>query len=111
MNKQIPIFFSTDDKYAPYLDVALLSMLNNASKKYEYRIIVLNTGISESNAEKLKRHEAPGVSVELIDISRDVDKIRSRLKNVYHFSLVCTLDKSLGSGAENVIAKVDRIEL
>ena len=88
MNKQIPIFFSTDDKYAPYLDVALLSMLNNASKEYEYRIIVLNTGISESNAEKLKRHEAPGVSVELIDISRDVEKIRSRLKNVYHFSLV-----------------------
>ena len=42
MNREIPIFFSTDDNYIPYLDVAIHSLIENASKNFWYRIIVLN---------------------------------------------------------------------
>ena len=49
MNREIPIFFSTDDNYIPYLDVAIRSLIENASKRFGYRIIVLNTGIEPDN--------------------------------------------------------------
>ena len=88
MNKEIPIFFSTDDNYIPYLDVAVASLVDNASKEYEYRIIVLNTGLNEENVLKVKRNEREGIKIDFVDISDEVERIRSRLKNVYHFSVV-----------------------
>lgn len=53
--QEIPIFFSTDDTYLPYLDVAIVSLIANASKQYQYRILVLNTGLSEEKIRKVKR--------------------------------------------------------
>ena len=88
MSKEIPIFFSTDDNYIPYLDVAISSLIANASKKHSYRIIVLNTGLEPENVQKVKRNERPGVSIDFVDISRQVENISSRFKNVYHFSVV-----------------------
>ena len=44
MNNEIPIFFSTDDNYIPYLDVAVSSLIANASKEFNKRTIILNTG-------------------------------------------------------------------
>ena len=31
---EIPVFFSTDDHYIPCLDVAIASLIDNASKDY-----------------------------------------------------------------------------
>lgn len=87
MNKEIPIFFSTDDNYIPYLDVAIRSLVTNASKDYSYRIIVLNTGIKEENINKVKMNECSGFSIDFIDISKQVENIKSCFKNVYHFSI------------------------
>ncbi len=88
MNKEIPIFFSTDDNYIPYLDVAVSSLIANASKEFNYRIIVLNTGLEEANVCKVKQNEREGFKIDFVDITRDVEKIKSKLKNVYHFSIV-----------------------
>ncbi len=88
MEKQIPVFFSTDDQYLPYLDVAIASMIENASKAYEYKIIVLNTGLQSDGIAKIKQNERPGFSIEFIDISKELENIKSRFKNVYHFSIV-----------------------
>lgn len=88
MNKEIPIFFSTDDNYIPYLDVAVSSLIANASKEFYYRIVVLNTGLNESNVNKIKQNERAGFKIDFVDISGDVEKIKSNLKNVYHFSIV-----------------------
>lgn len=52
--KVIPVFFSIDDGYAPLLGVALESMLENASREYEYKVTVLINELSSSNKEKLK---------------------------------------------------------
>lgn len=86
--KEIPIFFSTDDNYIPYLDVAIASLIANASQKYKYRIVILNTGLQQENIDKIKRNERKGFVIDFVDISRDVEKIKSRFKNVYHFSVV-----------------------
>lgn len=88
MIKEIPIFFSTDDNYIAYLDVAISSLITNASKEFEYRIIVLNTGLKGENVCKIKQNERVGFKVDFVDISSEVEKIKSRLKNVYHFSIV-----------------------
>ncbi len=88
LKKEIPIFFSTDDNYIPYLDIAISSLIENASKDYEYRIIVLNTGIKKENIAKILKNETEYAKIEFLDISREVENIKSRFKNVYHFSIV-----------------------
>ena len=88
MSREIPIFFSTDDNYIPYLDVAINSLIANASKDYSYRIIVLNTGLSTDNIAKVKLNERDGFTIDFIDISENVKDIKSRFRNVYHFSIV-----------------------
>ena len=88
MNSEIPIFFSTDDNYIPYLDIAVRSLIENASKDYQYRIIVLNTGIEPENIAKVKKNERDGFVIDFIDISKHLEKIKSYFKKVYHFSIV-----------------------
>ena len=88
LGREIPIFFSTDDNYIPFLDVAIASLIENASKEYTYRIIVLNMGLFPENVERVKRNERPGVMIDFVDISKSLEAIKSRLKNVYHFSIV-----------------------
>ena len=41
IEKEIPIFFTTDDNYIPYLDVAIRSLVANASNNNKYRIITV----------------------------------------------------------------------
>lgn len=87
-DKHIPIFFSTDDNYIRYLDVTIKSLIANASKNYEYRIIILNTGLKEDNVRKIMENENDKFKIDFIDISAEVENIKSRFKNVYHFSVV-----------------------
>ena len=88
MVKEIPIFFSTDDNYISYLDVAISSLIANASKDFNYRIIVLNTGIDANNVSRVRANERDGVKIDFVDISREIERIKSKFKNVYHFSIV-----------------------
>ena len=86
--KEIPIFFSTDDNYIPFLDVAVASLIANASTDYRYRIIVLNTGLRQENIDLVKKNEKEGFVIDFMDISPNVESIKEHFKNVYHFSVV-----------------------
>ncbi len=97
MTREIPIFFSTDDNYLPFLDVALGSLIENASKEYRYKIIILNTGVSESGASRIKARECENFRIDFVDISERLSGIKSRLKDVYHFSLVTYYRLFIGS--------------
>jgi lipopolysaccharide biosynthesis glycosyltransferase len=87
MRKEIPIFFSTDDSYIPYLDVAIASLVNNASREYSYRIIVLNTGLLPQNMDLVKANEQAGFRIDFVNISEHLERVHSHFKNVYHFSV------------------------
>ena len=87
MHHEIPIFFSTDDTYIPYLDVAIRSLIANADRNYHYRIIVLNTGLELCNIAKIKENIQPGFAIEFVDISNRVEHIMTYFKEVYHFSV------------------------
>ncbi len=56
MSKQtIPVFYACDDNFVKYAVVSLYSMIENASKDFNYHVYVLHTGISpEMQAEVLK---------------------------------------------------------
>ncbi|MBR2353677.1 MAG: glycosyltransferase family 8 protein [Clostridia bacterium] len=86
--REIPVFFSTDDQYIPYLDIAIASLIEHASKDFQYRLIILNTGLSADGISKIKQNERPGFVIDFVDISREIESIKSRFKNVYHFSVV-----------------------
>ena len=88
MSKEIPIVFSTDENYMPFLDVAVKSLISNASVEYTYRIIVLHTGLHEDNIRKVLQNEKAGFIIDFIDISNQVEDIKARFKDVYHFSVV-----------------------
>jgi lipopolysaccharide biosynthesis glycosyltransferase len=85
---EIPVFFSTDDNYIPFLDVALSSLIENASKDYCYRIMILNTGLSAENKARILEREQEGFAIEFADISDRLEGIMSHFRNVYHFSIV-----------------------
>ena len=85
--KIIPIFFATDDNYVQFLDVAVRSLIANASKEYLYKIIVLNTGLNENNTMKIKTLENENFAIEFADISYAVEDLKNLLPNQYHFGL------------------------
>ena len=68
--KEIPIFFSTDDNYIPFLAVAIRSIIDNASSDYNYKINVLNTGLKDENKNKIKKLETSNFEIEFINIDK-----------------------------------------
>ena len=81
-NSIIPIFFSVNDAYVPYLSVALNSLKTNASKKYYYLIHILNDDISASNRERLLRFSDKDFKIEFIPLTKTMESIKgiSKLK-------------------------------
>ena len=76
----IPIFFSVDENYVPYLAVALNSIKANASSSYNYHIHVLNDNISPESKARLSEIEAPNFTLEFNSLTRKLkclDGLRS----------------------------------
>ena len=93
MNKQlIPVFFSCDEAYAPYLAVAIKSLIENGNTdKHIYEINVLNTDISDDNKKKILNLAQEGYDIIFRDVSKqiaDIEKeLESRLRDYYSLSI------------------------
>jgi len=78
----IPIFFAVDDNYAPLLNVALESIVCQASRKYEYHIHILCENLSDANKLSLKMYELNNFKVYFKDmtqkISAEAQKMHTR---------------------------------
>ena len=81
MEKEIPIFFTIDDKYAPYISVAIKSIIDNASKKYNYKIIVLYQELSEENINKISSLVKDNFKIKFIHMKDGLDSITDREEN------------------------------
>jgi len=73
--KEIPLVFSVDDNYVPFLAVALRSILDNATEGNYYSVYVLNTEISKENVDKLKEFNRYNMSVTYVDVASRMSKI------------------------------------
>lgn len=81
MNREIPIFFTIDDGYAPFLSVALNSAIQNASQDRQYKAIVLHQDLSESNMAKLKALETENFKIELTPMKANFEALDDRMSN------------------------------
>jgi len=79
--QEIPIFFSIDDSYAPYLHVALISMIENASKENKYKIFVLYEGVTEENIKNLALLENENFEINFIEMKHGLESITDRKEN------------------------------
>ncbi len=75
----IPIFFATDDNYAPFLGVAIQSLTENVSKEYVCKIHVLTTDLSAHNRAAIRRSAKRPATVEFVDVSEKVKALADRL--------------------------------
>lgn len=81
MKKEIPIFFTIDNKYAPFVDVAIKSIIENASKEYKYKIIILHQELSKENIEKISSNSQEGFDIEFIYMKDGLETITDRAEN------------------------------
>lgn len=77
--KDIPIFFAIDDGYIPFIAVALQSLIENASKDYNYLIKILHTNVQKEHMEQIKIFESENVSIEFVDLSYYIEKVQDKL--------------------------------
>ena len=77
----IPIFFSVDDGYAPFLSVALASIIQNASKKYRYRATVLCQNLSGQNQKRLAALGKDYFEIRFIPMENKLQGITDRAEN------------------------------
>ena len=85
--EEIPIFFASDNNYAPYLAVAIKSLLSNASPDYFYRIHVLTTNLDESLCEKLQKLATPNSTIEIISLAEEIEHIKNRFHLRDYYSI------------------------
>ena len=94
---EIPIFFATDDKYVPFLAVAMTSLLANASQDYFYRIYVLTTSLKREYAEKLRlivKDCAPdSASLDFVSLREEMEKSQGtfHLRHYYSRETYCRI--------------------
>lgn len=85
LKKEIPIFFTIDDSYSPYISVAISSLIENASKEYNYKIIILHEGLSKENIEKISNFECEGFEIKFIHMKDGLETITDRAENRYRY--------------------------
>lgn len=77
----IPIFFTIDDAYAPLLGVALKSIIINASKERNYKVIVIQENVSDENQRKLLALANENFDIEVMPMRRSLENITDRSEN------------------------------
>ena len=79
--KEIPLVFAVDDNYAPFLCVALRSIIDNASTDYYYKVYILNTGLCEDNKKRIvsiAEELSDDLSVDYVDVADRMDAIKDK---------------------------------
>lgn len=82
----IPIFFTVDDKYIPFLAVAIQSLIENSTEKNYYLIKILYTDITEENKKKISKYERENVNIEFVDLNYYINKIKDKLYTRDYYS-------------------------
>lgn len=77
--KTVPIVFAVDDNYAPFLGVALKSIIDNSSKQNLYKIYILNTGLASKNINRISALKKENFEISFVDVNVELEKIRDRL--------------------------------
>lgn len=78
----IPIVFSIDDNYAPFVPVTVQSIREHKNDKNIYQIFVLGTGITDKHKKMLEALTSDNIIISVIDINELISK-DNRLKELF----------------------------
>lgn len=78
-NHPIPIFFSCDDNYLPFLAVAVRSLIENASPDESYSIHILNNGLTRERVAPILAMRRENVEIRTVDVGHMIAPIAERL--------------------------------
>ncbi len=79
MKEQINIFFASDDRYLPYLGIALSSLSEHSSSSYVYNVNILTANFAEDNLEEIKKIVKPNIRVSVFNIDEKINSFREKL--------------------------------
>lgn len=68
----IPIVFASNENYAPYMSVAIRSIIEHKSPDKEYRVYVLHSGLRRETLALLQKMTVEGLCVQAVDITERV---------------------------------------
>ncbi len=83
----IPVFFSCDDGYLPFLAVSIRSLLLNADPKERYAIHILNSGLSPERVAPILAMAGDNVTITLADVSREIAPLARKLNLRDYYTL------------------------
>lgn len=84
---EVPVFFATDDNYAPFLAVTFKSILDNASKDFSYKFYVLTTNLSSNYEKRIKEFESEDVKIEFIFLKETIERIKAKFHLRDYYSI------------------------
>lgn len=73
--KIVPIVFAVNDKYVPYLSVAIASLAYTANPERDYVVYIFYNQLSPQNIATLKSQATPNVWIEPVNVSAEVREI------------------------------------
>lgn len=75
IRREIPIFYSINDAYVPYLAVSIQSLIAHATVENEYTVTVLYQDLSGVNRAKLSQMSVKNVHVKLVSMADDLSQL------------------------------------
>ncbi|MBR1375722.1 MAG: glycosyltransferase family 8 protein [Cardiobacteriaceae bacterium] len=83
----IPVVFSSNQKYLPYLATAICSLISNARDE-KLAIFVLHNGLDLSNKDinKINNLQNDAAKIEWIDVTKYIDSVKNNLVECHHYS-------------------------
>ena len=119
MPTTVPIFYATDEKYAPFLSVSLPSLIANTDPTADttYRILIVHRGLSEESQQLFRQMATDRIAIELYPMEsyliEAINSDRNKLNADYvtmtiYFRLFLSemfpgLDKAIYLDADTVI--------
>ena len=64
----IPVVFSADDNYAPYLTTCILSLIEHSTNKNNYDILIIDGGIKDFHKDQIAGLSRKNISIRFVDI-------------------------------------------
>lgn len=75
----VPVFFGCDQRFTPFMGVALISLLSNISTRRRYEIHILHTDINEETQAKFIAMARPNASIEFHNVESEIAQVVDQL--------------------------------
>lgn len=73
----VPVFFSTNDQYVPYLYVTITSLIQHANSHDNYELYILNEGLTKEHQIALQELSTSNITIHLISMGKRVEYLKT----------------------------------